>query len=310
MGKKMDYSFYTKEQEAREKAVADKQTKSKSDSGQTARYRCEQSVVMKLNGIIHSHADTKREFMVHKSPKNAEFTIKVEMVDNIVEAYQQQLELAIKLVCEIDKIKSDILVSVDDSGKMDKILNHTEIVEKWKKKKEEFENDFAFMRNENSKKEFEKFLEMNNEQISTPENIKNDLNTKLFFDLFFDKYLVGNENFGDYIRTYHSQLFDGYGVGLDFSQDILAESPKEVKVRKVSTLDKTKLDIAFLEKQYDTKFKPMVKYKFSEYNFSVRETSTINTEDHWIEESNVTMIEEVKNNVQVLIDYKLRKIET
>lgn len=69
------------------------------------------------------------------------------------------------------------------------------------------------------------------------------------------------------------------------------------------------MDNEFLEKQYDNKFKPIVKYRFSEYNFSVRERCIINTDENWIESSDITIIEEVKNNVQVLIDYKLRKIE-
>lgn len=279
------------------------------ETEQNARYRCEQTVIMKLNGIVHSHADTKREFLVSKSIDTSNIIVKTELVENVIEAYQKQLELAIKLVCEIDTIKSNLKVNLKKDGKINKILNHKEIIKNWNEKKGELESDFSFLRDKKTHQDFKNFLKLNDEQFNSQENLINDLNSKMFFDVFFDKYLTSENFLDNYSRTYYSQLFDGYGVNLHFNQDILAESPNQVEVRKVSSFSKSDLDNGFLEKQYDFKFKPIVKYKFSEYNFSVRERSIINTKDRWIEQSDITIIEEVKNNVQVLIDYKLRKIE-
>ena len=128
-------------------------------------------------------------------------------------------------------------------------------------------------------------------------------------DIFFDRYLVADNYLDSYSKTYYSQLFDSYAVNLNFNQDILNESPNQVELRKVSSFPKSSLNNSFLVAQYDNKFKPIVKYKFSEYNYSVRERCIINTDERWIEQSDITIIEEVKNNVQVLIEYKLRKIE-
>ncbi len=276
---------------------------------QKARYRYEQTVVMKLNGIIHSHADTKREFVVEKRKTKNNQIVKIKLTENIIDAYQKQLELALKLVCEIDMIKSDVLVNLNQNGKISNILNHNEIIQKWHHKKNQYENDFTFMRDSNSKQDFKNFLNITDLQIVSEENLINDLYSKLFFDVFFDKYLVNDNFLDDYSRTFYSQLFDGYAVKLNFTQNILSESPSDVAIRKVSSFSKSDLDNEFLEKQYDNKFKPIVKYRFSEYNFSVRERCIINTDENWIESSDITIIEEVKNNVQVLIDYKLRKIE-
>lgn len=274
-----------------------------------ARYRCEQTVVMKLNGIIHSHADTKREFEVKKYLKDGIQYVSVKLVENIVEAYQKQLELAINLVSEIDKIKCDVTVSLNKDGKIAKIINFEEIQKRWKEKKIILEKDFSFMRDKKAQKDIQDFLDINDKQFSNQKNIINDLNTKLFFDVFFDKYLTSDNYLDNFSKTLHSQLFDGYGVQLDFIQNILAEDKDHVELRKVSTMDKSKIDNTFLNNQYEFKFKPIVKYQFSEYNFSVREHCTLNTTDRWIDKSDITIIEDVKNNVQVLIDYKLKKIE-
>lgn len=279
------------------------------ESAQVARYRCEQTVVMKLSGIIHSHADTKREFEVKKYRKDGVQYVKIKMIENIVEAYQKQLELAIKTVSEIDMIKCDVTVSLKGNGKIGEIVNFEQIRKKWNQKKKILERDFSFMRDKKAHKDILDFLELNDQQFSSQQNIINDLNTKLFFDVFFDKYLTDDDYLDGYSKTYHSQLFDGYGVNLNFTQDILAEDPDRVELRKVSKIDKSRIDNVFLNEQYEAKFRPIVKYQFSEYNFSVREHCTINTTDRWIDKSDITIIEEVKNNVQVLIDYKLRKIE-
>ncbi len=274
-----------------------------------ARYRCEQTVLMKLNGVVHSHADTKREFLVTKNHDNNELIVEIELVENIVEAYKKELELAIKLISEIDIIKSSVKVNVSKSGKIDKLLNHSEILNKWRDKKNLLNSDFSFIRNNKTEEDFKNFIELNNQQFQNPEVLISELNNRFFFDIFFDRYLVADNYLDSYSKTYYSQLFDSYAVNLNFNQDILNESPNQVELRKVSSFPKSSLNNSFLVAQYDNKFKPIVKYKFSEYNYSVRERCIINTDERWIEQSDITIIEEVKNNVQVLIEYKLRKIE-
>ncbi|MCV9930473.1 hypothetical protein OIU83_22625 [Flavobacterium sp. LS1R49] len=277
---------------------------------QEARYRCEQTVITKINGILNNHADTKREFIVKKQNTEKGLFVSVKMVDNIIEAYQKPLEEAIKLVCEIDKVKCDVIVSVNKhTGKIEQVLNHKQIVEKWIDLKEDLRERYAFLRVEESKHKFDEFILLSENQLRKESNLINDLSSKLFFDVFFDRYLVTKDILKPYIRKYYSQLFDGYETSLEFRQDILSESPTTVELRKISEMDRSKLDNDFLQRKYNEKFKPMIKYQFSKFNFSVRERVTINTADNWIEQSEITIIEEVKNNIQVLITYKLTKIE-
>jgi hypothetical protein len=53
----------------------------------------------------------------------------------------------------------------------------------------------------------------------------------------------------------------------------------------------------------------VVKYRFSAYNVQITEQTLLDTAGKWIETSDVSITEEVKNNVEILVDYKLRKIE-
>ena len=97
---------------------------------------------------------------------------------------------------------------------------------------------------------------------------------------------------------------------MNFTQEVLRESPDMFLVKKHSTIDKKKLDLNKIIEIYDKKFKPQIKYGFSEYDYKVIENTVYSTgDDYWIEQSNVSIAERVKNNIDVLTDYKLNKIE-
>jgi N-acetylglucosamine-6-phosphate deacetylase len=59
---------------------------------------------------------------------------------------------------------------------------------------------------------------------------------------------------------------------------------------------------------YDEKYKPIIQYKFSEFDISLNERSCYDKEGTLLE-SEVTLREEVRNNVQLLTHYTLRKLE-
>ena len=71
----------------------------------------------------------------------------------------------------------------------------------------------------------------------------------------------------------------------------------------------SEINIGEVKKQYDQKFQPIVGYKFSSYDFQYQVRQIINTAQSLIQEADVFIMEEVKNNVEVIIDYKLRRIE-
>lgn len=290
-----------------------KQEENIPDFSEKACYRCEQFVVVKSGDIIASHADTKREFAVHRENKNGVVRISVEMTDNIIEMKPHSLTEAIKLMTDFDLVKcgnASVLVN-SQTGKIDKILNHAEIISKWTDHKNELYNKYGFLRAEENRKKIEEFITLAEQIVVNEKMLINDFNTKLFYDLFFDKYLVTKENlFEPYSREFYSNLFEGVKLGMDFTQEVLKESPDMFFVRKKSKLNPSSFSLSSIKDIYDRKFKPQIKYKFSEYDYSFNESTVMSTnKNYWIEESQINIIERVKNNIEVFTDYKLKKIE-
>ena len=276
-----------------------------------ARYRCEQSVMTYVGDIMMNHADTKREFFVNKYQENGESLVKVELIENIIETYPEQMNEAVELMSDIDLIACNLLTGLDShTGKIKNIKNHNEVLEKWKIHKNNLTSKYSYLRNPTSSNDLKTFITIYDDIFKHQEKLISWVNTKMFFDLFFDKYLVTNKGLTDsFKRTAYSQLFEGLPVQLNFRQDIIGETPQSINLRKVSEMQDGGYDIDSFKKIYTEKFLPLVKYKFSEFKLSCRENSTYDLVDRWITKSDVTIIEEIKNNVKIMITYKLTKIE-
>ena len=283
------------------------------DKYQEVRYRCEQSVVIKSNELIVSHADTKREFVVKKGITAEHVLIQVNMVDNIINIKPESLLEATQLLVDFDNVKSgNVLVAIDSStGMYKRILNHNEIILKWNDFKDSLYEKYSFIRAEPNRQKLYDFIDNAENMIKSHELLLQDLKTKLFFDLFFGKYLVTKQDlFNPYSRVFYSQLFEGVKIIMNLTQEVLRESPYMFLVKKHGEIDRKKLDLDTIIKMYDKKFKPRVKYKFSEYDYKIIENTIYSTgENYWIEQSNVSILERVKNNIDVLTDYRLKKIE-
>jgi hypothetical protein len=279
-----------------------------------ARYRSEQFVISKINDVIHNHIETRREFIVKRQRTVDGLYVEVQMVDNHIQCNPPSMQEAIELITNIDNIKCGrVLVLVNSkTGKIEKLLNHNEIIKKWEDYRRVLESKYAFFRTKDHRKMVDDFTATHDKQIRNQQVLINELNAKLFFDLYFDKYLVTKDNnFEPFVRTFNSHLFEGVSVNLNFKQNVTNESPDTYAISKKSSINKGSINLSAMEEMYDKKYRPAIHYKFSDYDYTFFENSIINTsgEMNQIEESNVFMSESVKNNLQVLIDYKLRKIE-
>lgn len=274
-----------------------------------ARYRVEQITITKMDGVIQSHAETKREFSVIKSAGKSNLTVDVKMEENIVNIYPDSLQETINLLIELDVVKSTAIVAVNQTnGDIDRIINHDEIIEKWKKYRAELEKRFAGVQSPEAKLNVLKFLTVAENTIIIEKNLIDDLKTKMFYDLFFDEYLVSDRlNLEEHKRPFYSQLFEGQSATLNFTKSIIAENENQVQYNNTGRLQKE--DAKKFEQLYDLKYKPLVKYKFSVYDASIVEKVLLDKKDKWILQADLSISEEVKNNVELSVDYKLRKIE-
>ena len=64
-----------------------------------------------------------------------------------------------------------------------------------------------------------------------------------------------------------------------------------------------------IEARYNERIKPTIGYKFSDYAFSYRVTANIDTQQNMINEASISILEEIKNNVQLLTNYTLKRVD-
>jgi hypothetical protein len=277
-----------------------------------ARYRCEQTVFTKINEIPTNTAETKRDFLIKRAELNNLLYIEVSILDNIVIVNPSQYQEAVNLVSNLDLIKCEgIILQVNKTtGNIDRIINHSAIIEKWIRFKENLENSFDYVLNPKSGEAINNFIKIAHQQITVEKNLIDDLKMKMFFDIFFNKYLVDTvDKTVSYERNFYSQLFLEEKINLKINQEVLSETDGVLKVRKLSSFDDSIKNSISIKKQYEEKYQPIIHYKFSEFNTNFSETSSYDTEEGWLKESELHILEEVKNNIQLVVNYSLKKIE-
>lgn len=276
------------------------------------KYRCEQTVITKLNGITASTATTKTDYLVNKSlDENNNFIVSVSVADNIVNMFPAQYEEAIQLVCDFDCIKSDVALLISPkTGKISKIRNQKEIIEKWKDLRSKIRTRFSFMDSKENKENLDTFLSTGDSIVSSEEKLLEDLKLKMFFFLFFDKYLISEENiFENYQQNIYSQLFNNINTTILIDQKITNQSETEITVSKKGIVEKDERIQKNIEKIYDTKYKPVIGYKFSEYNVSCWGNTVFDAQNKCIKTAEINIEEGVANNIELGVYFKLRKIE-
>lgn len=262
-----------------------------------------------LEGIMVDNSTCKSQYKVGLNKDRLEAFVVLE--ENHVTSSPQILQAGMELIAEIDKIKCNSKFKINpENGSIENIINHKEIIENWNDYKRNLENRKTVLKLSSDKKNIEDFIDGVEETLKPEERLIQDYKNKLFYELFFDKSLVGAEDFkNEYSRNYYSTLFDKEKITLHFTSSVLEETDEIIRVRRVSKMDYPSLNMDKIIKLYDERIKPMVKFSFSEYNFSYRETLTWSKKDAVLEDSHVTIIEEVKNNIQLLIDFNLKRFE-
>ena len=275
------------------------------------KYRCEQMSATRLNGVSINNSQVNQDFKVVQNVDNKEGLFLVTLLDNVVNATPQPLKESVDLLMEVDKaLLSNVLLDIDEqTGKVNQILNHDEIIKQWDQCKDSLRKKYDFIRKEDTRDKLEYFLKVAEEQAHNLDSLSMMFNAKLFVNTFFDKYLVTDKNlFDPYKRVFNSQLFEDIAVELDFTQEILKESPNMVLIQRKSKMNKGTLPLSQIKEAYEKKFQPTIQYKFSDYNYSMVEKCVINTKYNFIVQSDVLFIEEVTNNLEVVTDFKLRKL--
>ncbi|WP_293785983.1 hypothetical protein [uncultured Pedobacter sp.] len=275
------------------------------------RYRVEQLMITKFNGQIINHGTTKQEFVVQKNFLDENLkSLQFELVENVIKFEPPQLQTAISLLCDFDIIKSNIELGFDaKTGRLNQVLNKEGVLNAWEDYKKATIKAYSFVKSTESQQNIQLFINKAEEQINNDSLLLSDFETKLFFDIIFDRYLVQEEGDLAYDKEFISNLFDYRKINIHIGQFIIMESSELIKMKRTGTLDQRSIDKDFMVKQYDEKFKPYVGFSFSSYNYTYNQNFTINKEENVISEANIVLVEEIKNNVQITVNYDLKLVE-
>lgn len=275
------------------------------------KYRCEQTVVNKINGIVSSHAETKREFGINLSVENNLLIVKCKMTDNQIVVNPAQLNEVMSLISEVDYIKSNATLRLDPkTGKIGDVINLEQIRKDWHSHKPDIISRYGFLNDPKAEENLQRFFELVDEPLKTKAGFIKDLESKIFFDLFFDKFLVLDNMSVDNNcnHTFYSYLFDQQAFESIIDQSKQQEANGWTRIRRSAEKCETKWKVEDVKERYNQKYKAMIGYEFSDYDFTFRQDILLN-EKAMPEEIKVTIVEEVKNNIEIYIDYKLYKIK-
>jgi len=280
---------------------------------QQVRYRNEQIVAMKINGMPVSTNRLKTDYTVEKvyNSRHDIMQLAFNIDDNIVSVFPTQYQAGMDMVVDLEKIKCKAVINVDmNTGHIGEIVNHKEVVEAWEDYKEHFRDKYKFLRSSATQNAVQQFLETQDKLILDQEMMKAEMNSKMFYMLVFDHYLVGKQEYNEpYAITFPSQLFKGISFPMTMTPKIHQESPNKVVYDRNGSVDEHVTSSSDIVRFYDEQFKPTIQYKFTQYRASFNIRETVNEAERHIENAEVRLIEEVVNNIDLTILCKLRKIE-
>lgn len=276
------------------------------------KYRCEQIVIMKLNDIPTCSANTKTDYLVERAKdyeNNEAFHFQIS--DNVISVFPEQYTNALNLVNGLENIKFQAAIGIDaNTGKAGRILNYNDILDLWNDYKSNLKDKYHFLRTAEGKEALNNFVSLADKSINDSKSLLEELNSKMFFILFFDKYLVANDGWADvkHVR-FISQLFQDINFDLYIQQEIKKESPDVVLIERNASVPKSIKRLKEIEKRYNEKFKPIVQYNFSEYGMNYHALLWINTIEHCLDKAEVSVWEGVANNATLTIVFKLRRLK-
>lgn len=296
--------------ERRAKIEAEEKERDKQFTTELLKYRSEQLTVIKVNGIINNHAETKVEIHAKRYVTQSNYCVDLLLTDSIITVYPDQLQEALNLMCELDFIKHNVSVVIDKlTGRIKNILNMDYVQEAWIQYKQKFYEKYAFVKTPDVKTKLDAFIN-NAEAQMTEKDILLDFETRPFFDLFFDRYLVNSYiDTTPYSKQYCSQLFNNKPVQMNGTKKVIHETPVAITIVKEVKLDKKNTSMVEFENLYNQQYKPTVGYKFSDYNFEHKTEIILNPVERIVETASMNINENIQNNIELFIDYKLRRIQ-
>lgn len=203
------------------------------------------------------------------------------------------------------------MIKINTAGRFLKIDNKEVLQKKWEQFKKHELSDIEFVKviKQTKPQEYENLLKQGDLQFSELYDDEKDFNRDLFYLVLLDKYLkVPHDQLESEIYEYQSQLFPDVVVPMNMRYDILKIEGDLVTLRKVwETIESDEL-LEKISKGYEKYHQPLIKYKFSNYKLDMRNLFTFNHKTKVMINAELTIIENIENNIKSECIFNLKKI--
>lgn len=276
------------------------------------KYRCEQTIITRLNGVPACTIRTKSDYQFEwvENLKRPAMNAYCKLLEQFVSVYPPGYQKPLEMILDLEKIKFESVFDIDMStGKIVGIVNHNEVIDKWKEHKKNLLDKYSFLRSADTKENVHAFIESMETAIVDEKLLMTEFYGKMIFMLLFDGYLVGKPNYNGISNIeFPSQLFVGVKFPMTLTPHIQKESAEAVIYELKSSIpDSIKLSER-IKKEYDERFKPSIQYSFSSYNAQFNSHVFLNEKERYVQEAECYIIEEIINNVSLIIQCKVRNI--
>lgn len=276
---------------------------------QKNRYRTEQLNITRIEDDIKTYSQLKKEYEVKLNL--SQHWAEIKLCDFFYEFNPPALSRVFDFVSEVDYIRNDCLVEINKLGRFSKIIDKFKLKKNWEQFKKNRLNEIEFIKvvKQTKPQEYVRLMQEGDLQFSDQYNDEKDYNRDLFYLTLLDKYLYNHdENMESEEYTYQSQLFPDVFVPMTVRYDVLKKEDDLITIRKVwETVESEEL-LEKVTKGYEKYHQPLIKYKFSEYRLDMRNLFTYNLKTKILEKAELSIIENIENNIKSECIFNLRKI--
>ena len=146
------------------------------------------------------------------------------MTESFVKIRPENMMAALELLDKIDSIKCRAEVTVDTmTGNINRVVNFEEIKKRWEEYRAEmfYTINSTMGQGSDEGKQVVKFTDLIDKQFVDEPTFRTELSGKLFYDVFFDKYLLGRKLEDEkFEQTFYSFLFDQTPIKTSLTQEL------------------------------------------------------------------------------------------
>lgn len=272
---------------------------------QQARYRCEQINSTYIENEIMSYTHQKKEYSVKYNFNDN--LLKISLEDHFHESNPSVLSHVFEYISKVEKIRNNVMIQFDEEGRFKSIRDIKALKKNWLNFKKNDLDKIEFIQKikEMKPEEYNFMLKEGDRQFDASYDHKSDFDRDLFYFVLMDKYLKFDDLLSERY-TYKSQLLPSLDVPMNTRYDILKKDEDWVTVRKVSETIFSEELLQKLENSYNQYHKPLIKYRFTEYKLDIRNTFTYNKKTKLLQKAEVSIIENIENNIRSEVKYSLK----